>query len=78
MPLEDNSPRLNAEGVTHVQQIIGTLLHYARAVDSTMLVALSTLQTKSTANTAKALTHLLNYATMHPDAVLRYTASDMI
>ena len=80
-PLEDNSPRLNAEGVTRVQQIIGTLLHYARAVDSTMLVALSSLaaeQTKSTVNTAKALTRLLNYAATHPDAILRFTASDMI
>ena len=46
-----------------------------------MLVAISTLaaeQTKSTVNTAKALTRLLNYAATHPDAVLRYTASDMI
>ena len=57
-PLAGDSPRLNADGVTRVQQIIGTLLHYARAVDSTMLVALSTFaaeQTKSTVNTAMGI-----------------------
>jgi hypothetical protein len=77
----DTSPRLDAEGVTRVQQILGTLLHYARAVDSTMLVALSSLasqQTKSTETTAKAITKLLNYCATHPDATIRYHASDMI
>ena len=39
-PLEDTSPRLDTEGTTRGQQIVGTLLYYARAVDSTMLVAL--------------------------------------
>ena len=50
-PLDDASAPLDSDGITRVQQIIGTLLHYGRAVNNTMLVALSSLaasQTKST------------------------------
>jgi hypothetical protein len=46
-----------------------------------MLVCLGTLaaaQTKGTAATTKACIQLLNYAANHPDAVINYTASDMI
>ena len=60
---EDTSPPLDAKGITRLQEVIGTLLYYARAVDSTMLVALGTLasvQTKGTEATAQAVTHLLN------------------
>jgi hypothetical protein len=77
---EDESPPLDASGITRLQEVIGTLLYYARAIDSTMLVALSTLssaQSKGTEATAKAVTHLLNYCAWHPDAILRYYASDM-
>ena len=80
-PLHDTSPKLNQAGVTRIQQIIGTFLYYARAVDPTMLVALSSLatnHTNSTQATAKAVTRLLNYAASHPDATIRYHRSDMI
>ena len=66
--------------ITRVQQIIGVLLFYARAVDCTQLVALSDLstqQSKPTARTLAAITKLLNYCATHPDAVLRYVATDM-
>jgi hypothetical protein len=46
-----------------------------------MLVALSTIaaeQAKVTSNTAKAVIKLLNYAATHPNATIRYHASDMI
>jgi hypothetical protein len=46
-----------------------------------MLVALGSLaeeQTKGTANTAKAVSQLLDYAATHPDASIRYSASGMI
>ena len=62
------------------QEIIGVLLFYARAVDSTMLVALGTLasaQSKGTEATAQAATQLLNYCATHPDAVVCYHASEM-
>jgi hypothetical protein len=44
-----------------------------------MLVALGTLATaKSTKDTAKGITQLLNYAATHPDAILMYHASDTV
>jgi hypothetical protein len=45
-----------------------------------MLVALGTIasnQSKGTQATAQALTQLLNYTAVHPDATLRYTAIDV-
>ena len=77
----DNSTPLAPKEVTKLQQIIGTLLYYARAVDSTMLVALGTLasaQTKATTNTMKAANQLLDYAATHPNAKIRFKKSDMI
>jgi hypothetical protein len=38
----DTSLPLNAEGINLLQQIIGTLLFYARAIDNTMRVAIGT------------------------------------
>jgi Na+-translocating ferredoxin:NAD+ oxidoreductase RNF subunit RnfB len=63
-----------------MQEIVGTLLHYARAIDAILLVALGPLasaQAQGTEATAKAVTQLLNYCATHPDAVIRYHASDM-
>jgi hypothetical protein len=45
-----------------------------------MLVALGTIasqQSKGTQAMAQSLTQLLNYAAAHPDAIVRYHASDM-
>ena len=80
-PLPDESPALDAANHTHVQEVLGTLLYYARAIDSTMLPAIGTLATQqahATQATLQTLTHLLNYAATHPDATIRYVASDMI
>ena len=69
----DTTAPLDAAGITRLQEIIGVLLFYARAVDSTMLVALGTLasaQSKGTEATAQAATQLLNYCATHPDAVV--------
>ena len=77
----DATPPLDKDGITRLQQIIGTLLFYGRAVDNTMLVALGTLasaQTTGTEATAKACAQLLDYAATHPDAVVRFNASGMI
>jgi hypothetical protein len=76
----DTSTPLPPNEVTRIQQILGTFLYYAIAVDSTMLVTLGTLasaQANATVTTAKAITQLLNYAATHPNAVVRYHASDM-
>ena len=77
----DTSPRLSAEETTRIQQIIGTFLYYGIAVDPTMLVAIGSIaatQAKATQATLDAIVHFLNYAASHPDAVIRYHASDMI
>ena len=55
----DNTPKLPKDQITRIQQVIGTLLYYARAVDSTMRVAIgaiSSAQTKGTEATAEAVT----------------------
>jgi hypothetical protein len=57
----DLSMPLNAAGATRIQEVVGVLLYYARAVDSTMLVALGTIaSTGHTAATAHAITQVLN------------------
>jgi hypothetical protein len=79
-PADTSTPLLPAAR-TRLQEVIGTLLYYARAVDSTMLVALGTLasaQSTGTEATAIAVTQLLNYCATHPDATLRYHASAMV
>jgi hypothetical protein len=77
---DDTSLPLDSKGITRLQQIIGTFLFYARAVDNTMHVALGTLaaaQTQGTAQTMDAAIQLLNYAATHPDAAVRFSRSDM-
>ena len=72
---------LSKDNVKKLQQIIGSILYYARAVDNTMLMTLSTLasaQATATEDTAKALAQFLNYCYTHPEATIRYLASDMI
>ena len=80
-PPPDLTTRLTAAGITRLQEVIGTLLYYARAIDSTLLVPLGTLasaQSNGTEATARAVTQLLNYCATHPNATVRYHASDMI
>ena len=50
-------------GKTRIQEIVGTLLHYGCAIDSTLLAALGTIataQTNGTEVTTQAITQLLN------------------
>ncbi len=67
----DTSDALPADKIKHLQGIIGSILYYARAVDMTVLMALSTIaskQAKGTQNTMKQATQLLDYLATHPDA----------
>ena len=81
-PVEhDLLPILPPDRIKRIQQIIGTIMYYARAVDLTTLVALSSIaseQTSATADTEKRVLQLLDYLHTHKDATLRYVASDMI
>ena len=77
----DNSPPLQKEGKTFVMQVTGTFLFYARAIDSTMLPALSAIaseQSAPTENTMKKVRQFLDYAASQEEAVITYRASDMV
>jgi hypothetical protein len=75
-------PAIDAADTKCLQEVLGTLLFYARAVDSTMLPTISTLASQQAhgtkATTIEALTQLLNYCASHPDATVRYYTSDMM
>ena len=56
-------------------------MFYTFSVDSTFLVGLNSIeiqQTSATDSTLKRTEYLLDYAATHPDAKIRYRASDMI
>ena len=77
----DTSPSLSTPNKTKIQQIIGCLLYYARALDNTMLVALNTIaqsQSNPTQHTAKLCHQLLDYCATYPNAELRCHKNEMI
>jgi hypothetical protein len=77
----DETPLLSAKQCTNIKKITGSVLYYARAVDTTVLMPLNdiaTEQTKATENTQAAADQLLDYLATHPDATIRYHGSDMI
>jgi hypothetical protein len=77
----DQSPPLNKQDKTFVQEVVGVFLYYARAVDCTMLTALSSLTTQQanpTKNTLQQVNQFLDYAMTHQDASISYRASNMI
>jgi hypothetical protein len=79
-PVDLTAP-LSEQNNKLLQKITGKFLFYVRAVDPTMLVTLSALASKQTKGTEQTMTDavkFLNYCATHPDAVIRYTASDMI
>jgi hypothetical protein len=64
-----------------IQQLAGTMLYYARAVDPTLILQVNVLaseQTQDTVITAEEVIKLLNYCATHLEAKLRYRASEMI
>jgi hypothetical protein len=78
---QDDSPPLDKDGIKLIQQVVGSFLYYCRATDPTIPVALNelaSLQTAATENTMKRCKHFLDYMATHPDAKIRYYASDMV
>ena len=77
----DESPRVDEKTKTRVQQVVGTILYYARAVDLTLLPALSSLaskQAKATERTVQNTEQMLDYLATNPEAKICVHASDMI
>jgi hypothetical protein len=78
---KDETPPLMAQQCLTIQKVTGFILYYARAVEPTVLMPLNdiaTEQTKATAKTQAATNKLIDYLATHPDATIRYHASDMI
>eukprot|EP00804_Cyclotella_cryptica_P007211 CCRYP_009751-RB/>CCRYP_009751-RB protein AED:0.29 eAED:0.25 QI:0/-1/0/1/-1/1/1/0/612 len=78
---QDTSKPLDPDGVKRVQQVVGSLLFYARAVDNTILPALSTIASSQAAATELTLaqcSQLLDYCASNPDTSVQYRASDMV
>jgi hypothetical protein len=81
VPTIDDSPLLDAAGTKFIQEVVGVFLFYARAIDSTMLpavTALSSEQTKANEKVMASALHLLDYAAAYPDNALVFHACDMI
>jgi hypothetical protein len=79
-PMPDSSGLITAKDTKYIQEVCDTFLYYARALDSTMLVAIGDLaaqQSKGTRATMVALTKLLNYTSSNPEATILYKSSDM-
>jgi hypothetical protein len=80
LPL-DTLQTLDKKEIKAVQRIVGSILYYARAVDMTVLMALSMIaseQTKGTECTMEKALQLLDYLATHPNAKVLFRASDMI
>jgi hypothetical protein len=78
---KDETPPLTAKQCLIIQKVTGSVLYYARAVDPTVIMPLNdiaTEQTKATEKTQATTNKLLDYFATHPDATIRYHASDMI
>jgi hypothetical protein len=78
---ETTSPALSDKDANKLQQLMGTILYYARAFDPTLIMPITVLaseQSKATAVTADKVIKLLNYCNTHPETKIRYHASDMI
>jgi hypothetical protein len=76
-----NHQPLTPAQLKYCQEITGTFLYYARAVDNTMMMPIGSIATSVSTSSWKDLQHRINhfldYASTHPDAFIRYSASDM-
>ena len=76
----DTTDPLTSAEITHVQQVIGVFLFYARCIDptiSTVLNKLSKQLSSPTKRLLQRLDHLLAYMACHPNAEVVFKASDM-
>ena len=78
---EDDSPTLSKEGIKRIQEIVGPFAWYSRSTDPTMAATLSSLagrQAKATEQLKQEVHQFFDYCVTHPDATVRFMASDMI
>ncbi len=80
-PPPDTLKKVSPDDIKRIQRVVGSILYYAHAVDSTVLMALSSIaitQSKATEVTMEQTKQMLDYLATHPDATVRFQASDMI
>jgi len=76
----DTSEQISEARKKWIQEVIGVILFYARAVDSTMLMPVNRLasrQANPTEQVESEVKHLLQYAASYPVAITTFQASDM-
>ncbi len=75
-------PDVAALNTLRILEVLGTLLFYARAIHYTIVLTaigeLATEQSGGTTTTMDKLAELLKYCATHPDAIVRFTASNMV
>jgi len=76
----DSTPALPPHHKKRIQQIVGSLLYYTRAVDNTILMTVNDLVVAQQANTTEAIEQqahkLLNYLAKHPYTAITYSSSE--
>jgi len=82
-PEADSSEPLNKHRKHRIQEIVGSLLYYAQAVDNKLLVVLSASaiaarQAYATVATEQAVHLLLDYVATYPADGIVYRSSDMV
>ncbi len=78
---QDDTRKLTDKEIKQVQKFVSSILYYARAVDMTVLMALSSItseQAKGMERTLEKAYQVLDYLASHPDAVVRFQASNMV
>jgi hypothetical protein len=77
----DTTALLSKEHIKCVQDIVGTLLYYGRAVDPTILPAISAIASQQAQGTEAVVNpchQLLDYVATHPNAGICYLTGNMI
>ena len=77
----DDSPPLDKEGKHFIQRVNGKFLYLGRAVDLTILAAVSALasqQATPTEETKRRAQQLMDYLATQEEAILTYRASNMV
>jgi len=81
VPFEDDSPLLSSADHTLLQEIVGVLAYYARAVDVSILTAVNDIasqQSRATQRVMSMAERLLNYVSSYPNNELVFHKCDMI
>ena len=80
-PVPSDYDALTKAEKKYVQEVVGTFLFYARAIDATMLPALGTIATGLTIlpfyQLKQKINQLMDYAATHSNASIKYIASAM-